>query len=264
MLETPSSSPECPFNEKMIKVTSIKYFISFKWILLLGIIFNFNIGFAATNTSKLKKIDPNSYISDYEEYNEQIINVKKNPTKKAPSGHTIARETISKISMILTKEMKINKQKSERLSTIIAFAAKKYDIDPRIIIAIIKVESNFKQNAINLTSCERTKQDKCGDYSIAQINYETWSKSFPKMGRKALDLHRLKTDETYAIFRMAEILSILKAQYASTDNVWFARYHSSTPVHKTRYTKALKTELRKVISLGPNLLKNFPKLPSKN
>lgn len=239
------------------------FFIPIKWIIFLGIILNLSPVFA--QVEGLKRMDPTSYISDYEEYNEQIIDVKRNPNKKVSGAHTVQRETINKIAHILTKEMNLAKDKSERVSTIIAFAAKKYEVDPRIMIAIIKIESNFKQNAINLTSCERTKQDKCGDYSMAQINYETWSKSFPKMGRKPLDLHKLKTDETYSIFRMAEILSILKKQYAATDNAWFARYHSSTPVHKDRYTRALKSEIRKVISLGPDLLKNFPKqIVSKN
>lgn len=233
-------------------------FIPLKWIFLFLLIFNFA---QAQNLeeSGLKQLKVENYISDFEEYNEEIINVRKDPTKKRSSQpNTMAREAIYKISSILSGEMKLKKDKSERLATIIAFSAKKYEIDPRIMIAIMKVESNFNQNAVNLVSCERTKQTKCGDYSIAQINYEVWSKAFPKMGRKPLDLQRLKTDETYAIFRMGEILNILKSQYPQ-DKLWFARYHSSTPEHKKRYTNVLKKELRKVIALGPNLMKSFPK-----
>lgn len=236
--------------------------MSFKWIILLCIIFNYSSSYA--QESKLKQIDPKSYISDFEEYNEQIVNIHNRPTAKKAPMHTVARETIKRISAILTGEMKLSQEKGERLATIIAFSAKKYDIDPRIMIAIMKIESNFKQDAYNLTSCEFSKQEKCGDYSIAQINYETWSKTFPKMGRKPLDLKRLKTDETYSIFRMGEILSIIKKQYAAQDPTWFARYHSSTPIHKNRYTQALKAEIKKVIALGPNLLKTFPSSPSVN
>lgn len=213
----------------------------------------------SVDVKDLKKIDIKDYISDYEEYNEEIINVKKSPNKKSKNNHQIATNTINKISNILSKEMSLKKDKAQRLATTISFAAKKYEIDPRIMIAIMKVESNFKQNAINLTSCERTKKDKCGDYSIAQINYEIWSETFPRLGKKQLDLHKLKTDESYAIFRMAEILSILKKEYSASDKFWFARYHSSTPVHKNRYQTVLKKELKKVISLGPNLLRDFPK-----
>jgi hypothetical protein len=228
-----------------------------KWILPF-IIFNFAHA-KGLELNDLKPIKIEDYVSDFEDYNEQIMHSKTYSLKKIPNMNTRARETISKISNILMKEMKLQKNKSERLATIIAFAAKKYEIDPRIMIAIIKVESNFDQNAVNLVSCERTKQRECGDYSLAQINYEAWSASFPKMGRKPLDLKRLKTDEVYAIHRMAEILSILQKQYAKNDSYWFARYHSSTPKHKDSYKITLKKELKKVIALGPNLLKDFPK-----
>lgn len=230
--------------------------MSFKWGVLILFFIPISPIFANTDfiPKDLKNIDPKDYISDYEEYNETIIDTKENPSLKSKKNHTIAQKAINRISHILKTEMKLSEEKSNRLATKIAFAAKKYGIDPRIMISIIKVESNFKQEATNFESCKRTKQIKCGDYSLAQINYESWSVNFPKMGRKALDLQRLKTDESYALFRMAEILSILKNQYEKTDKTWFARYHSSTDKHKKRYIKELKIVLKKVIKLGPTLL----------
>lgn len=237
---------------------AIKYFITIKWIFSSLLIF---ISSSAYSYEDLKRVEIKNYIIDYEEYNDLIINPKKD--KKAtidPSQH--AHKTISKISDILNKEMKIKKERSDKLASHIAYSAKKYDIDPRIMITIMKIESQFKQNAVNLQSCSRTKEKNCGDYSIAQINLETWSKQFPKMGRKPLDIQRLKTDEKYAIFRMAEILSIIKSQHAKTDPLWFARYHSSTPKFKNRYLAAIRKEYDKVKKLGPNLMKDFPKDPN--
>lgn len=259
MSETPFNSAEYPFKELMTNSNKNNFFISVKWILFICIIFNYSHSFAY-DIENLKRVEISQYISSYQEYNEEVINTKEHPEKKSTKNHTVGTNVITKISNILIKEMKLAKAKSERLSSIIAFAAKKYSIDPRIMIAIMKIESNFKQNAVNLESCKRTKQIKCGDYSIAQINYEVWSKSFPKMGRKPLDLQRLKTDESYAIFRMAEILNLLQTEFANKDKFWFARYHSATPKHKERYKVELKRELRKVIALGPNLMKDFPKV----
>lgn len=256
-LFSPSLTEEksLPNAENVNKIIKINVFIYLKWIVFILSLNIIQISAKAEFLPQnLKRIDPNQYISDYEEYNESVINTKENPKFKAKKNHTVAQKAVQKIANILNKEMKLSPEKSDRLAPKIAFAAKKYKIDPRIMISIIKVESNFKQEATNLESCKRTKKIQCGDYSLAQINYESWSVQFPKMGRKELDLQRLKTDESYALFRMAEILSILKNQHSKNDPTWFARYHSATDKHKKRYIKELKNVLKKVIKLGPTLL----------
>lgn len=191
----------------------------------------------------MKKINLSDYIDNYEEYNSQILNKFNNISNYENSKNLDQK----KIESILKKEMFLNKSKSLELSKLIYKSSKKYKIDSRIIISILKVESNFDQSAINLSSCKNKNIPKCGDYSIAQINYNIWSKNFLELGREPLSFYKLKNSVSYSIDRMAEILSILKDNYGESDKLWFARYHSSTPFFKNRYVKVLKKEFKKII-----------------
>lgn len=50
---------------------------------------------------------------------------------------------------------------------LISDAAEKYEVNPLEIIALIKIESNFKEASINT---------KTGDYGLGQINWEHWGR----------------------------------------------------------------------------------------
>lgn len=50
---------------------------------------------------------------------------------------------------------------------LISDAAEKYEVNPLEIIALIKIESNFKEESINT---------KTGDYGLGQINWEHWGR----------------------------------------------------------------------------------------
>lgn len=114
----------------------------------------------------------------------------------------------------------------------------KYHIDPYLMLALIKVESDFDQKAISKT----------GDLSLAQINYKVWQKELSRQGVK-LNYYKLKTNYAYAINTMGLILQILEKRYAHKDANWFARYHSATKQHKRAYLKKVNNQLRKISSL---------------
>ena len=164
-------------------------------------------------------------------------------------------QIVGKVDEAIDSVIKLPDLARKRYAVLIALAGKKYDIDPRIMIAILVVESSFRQSAKNVNTNKTT------DYSIAQINYETWKKGFKKMSRAPLNKERLVSDEAYAIFRMAEILRIYKDRFESQDKIWFARYNSSTIKYKTIYKNKLVKEFKKLIEFGPNMLTGLPSNP---
>lgn len=97
-------------------------------------------------------------------------------------------------------------------------------IDYKLLLSILKVESDFNQKTISKTF----------DYSLAQINYDIWVTEFKKEKNIILDKNKLKHDIDYSINMMTQIISILEKRH-SQDPYWYARYHSSTPSRKLVY-----------------------------
>lgn len=124
-------------------------------------------------------------------------------------------------------------KKSYEIARSIKMNAEKYNIDPTLFLSIIKVESDFKQDATNAS----------GDFSLAQINYSIWSKAFVKLGKEPLDKKKLQTDLHYSIARMAEILSHLSDLYSDKDPIWYARYHNWKRQYKLPYAKKINRQL---------------------
>lgn len=205
------------------------------------------------DVSKLKRVTSLDY--------EIVVQKPKKKRSKKEQNYiyketTEAGKSISEASIIIQKRMDVSRETADRIATLVIFASKKYNLDPRIMLAIIKVESDFEQNAHNKVSCSykrETDKLKCGDHSIAQINYHVWKDAFIRHKRKPLDFNRLKTDDSYAIFRMAEILDILREENRK-DKSWYARYHSNTPKLKSNYKKIVDHEFSKILEINPKAL----------
>ena len=161
------------------------------------------------------------------------------------------KKVVSRIeSAILTLNPKLKKDYANKLAIITAINARKYRIDPRLMLSIMNTESSFNQNAVSSTN----------DVSIAQINLNVWTPSFfKKTTGQSLDVSRLKKDESYAISRMCLILNYYKNEFPN-DKAWYARYHSSTPKHKSNYNYKLVKSAKKIKHYGNNLLKEMPTL----
>jgi hypothetical protein len=127
-----------------------------------------------------------------------------------------------------------------RIASSIGKIAQKYQIDPKLMIAIIGTESDFSNTKISST----------GDLSMAQINTEIWNKEFTRLGLEKLNKTRLKKDEVYALNKMAEILNILKNRHAKKDKYWFARYHSHTKKFKNVYQSKVQSRINMIASLN--------------
>ena len=235
--------------------------MSFKWIITISLFIIYSQSQAWKLDNKLRPIDPKDVIIDFEKYNKdffnQTSNIPKEELKLIKDETTRSKPAIESASFILQKRMKVSKQKADRIGTLVIFASKKYKIDPRLMLSIIKVESDFSQLAHNSYSCKykrETDKKKCGDHSVAQINYHIWKSEFIKLGRKPLDYNRLKSDDAYAVFRMAEILNILKNNYSKKEASWYARYHSSDIKLKKTYQVKVDKEFLKIKDINPEQL----------
>jgi hypothetical protein len=70
------------------------------------------------------------------------------------------------------------------------------------------------------------------------------------MGLSRLNKKKLKKDESYALNKMAEILSILKNRYAKIDQHWYARYHSQTLKYKNIYGLKVRQRMKRIASVS--------------
>jgi hypothetical protein len=220
-LLTPSNA-EAKENCEKNEIIKIKCFIQYKWICLLLLFLFPQIGHSwEFDLKNFKRIDGQF---DVEQAQKTITRYKrpKNTKKKKQAIIEEYKETsevakvISQASIVVQQRLNVDRERADRIATLVIFASKQYDIDPRHMLAIIKVESDFNQSAHNTFSCKYKREKdktKCGDHSVAQINYHVWKDAFLKHGKIPLDYNKLKTDDSYAVFRMAEILSILKNSY---------------------------------------------------
>lgn len=113
----------------------------------------------------------------------------------------------------------------------------KYKISKKILMSIIKVESNFKSEKISYT----------GDYSIVQINLKIWNKEFRRLGLPSIDKNKLVKSDDYAVARMCNILNIIKSRY-NKDPKWYARYHSNTPEYNNIYNRKINKVMKLIAS----------------
>ena len=142
-------------------------------------------------------------------------------------------------SLIVRLQSNVNHERLNSISESILDTSLKYKLDPRVLLAIIDTESDFRQGMISHT----------GDLSLVQINPGVWNKEFARMKRTLIDAKKLQGSEAYAIDRMGEILHILKSRYSSDDGKWFARYHSRTKKLKNLYHSKVETRLNSIAYL---------------
>lgn len=160
---------------------------------------------------------------------------------KGLSSAEAVRNQVNTISkMIKALQPELDKTNRNRIAYSLYLTTKRYKIDPKLMIAIIGTESDFRNEMISTT----------GDLSMAQINAKVWNKEFTRIGRASLNPKRLKKDEGYALSKMAEILIILKERHAKKDDKWFARYHSQTKKFKNLYSAKVEKRLRIIASIN--------------
>lgn len=171
---------------------------------------------------------------------------------KTPQKKELQLKTIQKkLKKLKPMKYKFNK----KISRYIADYSKMYDVDPLLLLSILKIESNFEQSATNYNGCKYVDNKKnCGDYSIAQINFLIWQKEFKKIKNtkrypkitQGLNIEKLKKSNKYGIETMAKILYVLKIRHSHYDSLWYTRYNSGNTLKRIRYLRLMETAFRKI------------------
>lgn len=151
---------------------------------------------------------------------------------------------IAQMISIVQPELEINNR--NKIANDIYHAIRKYKVEPQIVVALIDTESNFQYDKVSTT----------GDLSLAQVNVEVWNAEFKRMKMPLIKKELLVTeDQSYAMEKMAQILSILKKRHAKKDRRWYARYHSNTTKYKIDYLRKIEIRM-KMLAQAKELLTN--------
>lgn len=136
----------------------------------------------------------------------------------------------------LQPRLKKNQKEARELSKAIRLASNKYNLDWKLITAILFRESGLKKDPQNCYS----KPEKCSlDLGVGQIRKAVWDRN-PNM---VFDRKLLLTNYSYNVEAVAKILNYYRTKYSHKDVVWFGRFHSATLKYKTAYLKALSKHL---------------------
>lgn len=139
--------------------------------------------------------------------------------KTVPYNPIPSRDHFVIYNQIYKNNPKLEHNYVYRLAGVIIKAAKKYDLNPKKLSAILAQECRYKLNCIN----HKTK-----DYSIGQINIKTVI-AF-KLNKK-----RLLEDLEYSVDSSAMILANFKRMYGKKEKNWWTRYNSSNSFKRAQY-----------------------------
>lgn len=126
----------------------------------------------------------------------------------------------------------INKRYAARLGRLMARWSDQYELDPELMVAIVKVESNFVPAVMACWQSPRPGEEFTCDHGLGQIN-DIWVKQWN------LDVMKLVHDESYNLGVVARLLAQLKQQFGDEPD-WFGRYHSNKPARKAGYIEKLR------------------------
>jgi hypothetical protein len=127
----------------------------------------------------------------------------------------------------------IDRRYARRLGRLIDYWAGRFDLDPDLLVAIIRAESYFEPDTMVCWPAPwKGKDETTCDHGLAQIN-EVWVDEWK------LDSFRLVHDDAYNIMVAARLLARLKKAHGDEPD-WYGRYHSDTPRRKAAYLSKLE------------------------
>lgn len=137
--------------------------------------------------------------------------------------------------MISIVQPELDQEVRNKIASDIFHAISKHPVEPQIVVALIDTESNFQYNKVSTT----------GDLSLGQVNADIWNIEFSRLKLPLIKKELLVSeDQSYAMEKMAQILSILKARHAKKDRRWYARYHSNTRKYKLDYLRKIEIRMK--------------------
>lgn len=167
---------------------------------------------------------------------------------------TCNRTSINKIISALSVKKVSNKN---TIVKAVIKNGKSFDIDCRLLVTILKVESDFNRYAINPFT---------GEIGISQINHKLWKNELAIVKKYFLNLSKIKPRSSYykiykqipkikisnlkninhSIQIMSSILYYYRHKFHKKDPIWFARYNSGLYVHKLEYLHLLEYQFKKI------------------
>lgn len=127
----------------------------------------------------------------------------------------------------------INKQLAFQISNKISKYSRKYGLDAKLFVAIIRQESNFKLDAkgcVEGLNVDFEEIRVCNDFGMIQLNYRT-AKLY------GFDIQRTMIDLDYSIFVGMKILYDFKVRYAKKEEFWWTRYNAKDEIKRELYRK---------------------------
>lgn len=146
---------------------------------------------------------------------------------------------------MLSLNKNLDTQDAITYTNIFSKYAKKYNLDPFLLISIAKQESDFNLNSKN--GYIRNNTFHVTDFCMMQIHYTN-------VAHMKLDSSRLLNDADYCISTGIKILLNFKG-LSSKDKFWWTRYNSSNPELREKYKNLVMTHYNNLKKVIPNMNK---------
>jgi soluble lytic murein transglycosylase-like protein len=142
---------------------------------------------------------------------------------------------------------KMDHKKAYKLSNLFSRVAKKYKVNPKLLISIAYQESTFKPKTVRrvtgLVFNEETgeyKEVKVGeDFCMMQIHQSN-------IRKMKLDVAKLLKDPRYCLEAGAKILTKYKKKYSKTEKEWWTRYNAKSTAKRAIYFNHITRHLNKL------------------
>lgn len=137
--------------------------------------------------------------------------------------YTIGLKALT-LNNLFKLQPRLDQDKARQLHHAIMVNSYKYNLNAKLLTAILFQESSFNLGAVN---------KKSNDYGIGQINYRTAKHFCP-------DIKRLLTDLKYSVTCAAKVLHDFKNRYFKKEKYFFTRYNSSRKIKRREYRKKIQ------------------------
>lgn len=142
----------------------------------------------------------------------------------APVLDPVKVEELKQYVLVLRPES----QRATRLSRIALDVAQRQGLDPKLLLAIARVESNLEPEIVACwPDLKRPGQTTC-DHGLMQIN-DLWTREW------GINADQLRQDTYLNVWTAARILVRLRLEFGPTEVNWYSRYHSNVPWRRAKW-----------------------------